>query len=338
MTTWPTKYRILEKNEYQFGEYRIAPINITLAKNIMYWRNEQMHHLRQSELLTKDGQLAYFQDVIKPLFYEDRPKQILFAFYHEDQPVGYGGLVHINYTDQNAELSFVMKTDLQDLYFEEFWNRYLTLIKQPAFKELKLRKIYTYAFDVRERLYPALESAGFTLDARLSDHCEVNGEFRDVLIHSFWNPAVKLVMREAYEKDVDLYFKWANDVEVRQNSFDQNPIVYENHVKWFMSKLESDYVQLYIFEVLGRPVGQVRLDRVEDAWEIDYSVDVSYRRLKVGKTMIAKLIESTPYSSLNLPLRALVKSQNIASQRVFEQLGFQKVDEADDTLSYLYQA
>jgi RimJ/RimL family protein N-acetyltransferase len=302
----------------------------------MQWRNEQIYHLRQAEPLTKERQDWYFDNVVAKLFDQDRPDQILFSFLHNEECIGYGGLVHINWVDRNAELSFVMKTDLQDQYFVKFWIQYLNLIKKPSFKELNLRKIFTYAFDIRERLYPALEGAGFTLDACLSDHCHVDGEFRDVLIHSFWNPAMKLVMREANEKDVDLYFDWANDDVVRQNSLDQNPIIYENHVKWFMSKLSSDHSLLYIFEVLGRRVGQVRLDKVEDAWEIDYSVDSCYRGLGVGKMMITQIMQKNFHTNLNLPLKALVKSQNLASQRVFEQLGFQKIDEVDETFSYMF--
>jgi RimJ/RimL family protein N-acetyltransferase len=329
-------YKILSSQEFKRGEFRIIPIRHEDRYEIMKWRNEQIYHLRQPEPLTREIQDRYFEDVVAELFHQEQPNQVLFSFLQNDECVGYGGLVHINYIDLNAELSFVIKTELQEQNFETFWIEYLHLIKQPAFKELNLRKIYTYAFDVRERLYLALEKAGFVFDACLSDHCFVEGEFLDVLIHSFWNPFIKLKFRKAKANDVDLYFNWANDKDVRQNSFDDGQILYGNHLNWFKLKLTSEKTQLYIFEVLDKPVGQVRIDLVDGYWEIDYSVDACYRGLGVGKAMITQLIEKSFNLDLKLPLRAIVKSLNIASQRVFEQLGFSKKVEIDDAITYIY--
>lgn len=330
-------YKALKKQEFKSGDYCLTPIRHEDRFKIMEWRNEQIHHLRQTVPLTKEIQDKYFDGVITPLFKQAKPKQILFSFFYRGDFIGYGGLVHINYLDLNAEISFVIKTDLQELFFEKYWIEYLNLIKQPAFKELKLRKIYTYAFDVRERLYPALENAGFSLESRLREHCYVRDEYRDVLVHSFWNPAVSMVMREAQKEDVDLYFRWANDPVVRQNSFNPEPIKFENHLKWFKTKLSSERSKLFVFEVLGKPVGQFRIDHMDNAWLIDYSVDRHYRGLGAGKAMMTNFKASIYYSELQYPLKALVKLSNIASQRVFEQLGFQKVDELNDTLTYLDQ-
>jgi RimJ/RimL family protein N-acetyltransferase len=331
-------YKALKKQEFKKDEYCLKPIRHEDRFEIMKWRNEQIHHLRQIKPLTIEVQEKYFEDVIAPLFQEERPNQILFSFLRNEKLVGYGGLVHINYEDKNAELSFVMKTELQKLYFEKFWIVYLDLIKRPAFRELNLRKIYTYAFDVRERLYPALESAGFILEARLREHCYINEEYKDVLVHSFWNPTVNLKMRYAKEEDVDLYFRWANDTSVRQNSFNPEPILFENHSDWFKEKLKSDRANLYIFEVLGKPVGQFRIDKVDDAWEIDYSVDKSCRGLGVGKAIISLFLTKNSNNTLLHPLKAVVKNRNIASHRVFQDLGFTKAEEQKETTTYLYQS
>ena len=330
-------YKALKKQEFTTGDYSLTPIRHEDRFEIMQWRNDQIHHLRQTMPLTEEIQDKYFEGVITPLFSQEKPKQILFSFLYGSDLVGYGGLVHINYVDRNAEISFVIKTELQELFFEKFWTEYLNLIKQPAFKELKLRKIYTYAFDVRERLYPALENAGFSLEARLSEHCYVRNEFRDVLVHSFWNPVINLKMREAQKGDVNLYFSWANEQSVRQNSFNSEPIEYESHLKWFTTKLTSEQSKLFVFEILGKPVGQFRIDNVDNAWLIDYSVDKHYRGLGVGKAMITHFQASNSFSDLLCPLKALVKHSNVASQRVFEQLGFQKLDDLNDTLIYLDQ-
>lgn len=328
-------YKALKNQEFKTRDYSLIPIRHEDRFEIMQWRNEQIHHLRQTVPLTEEIQDKYFEGVITQLFNQEKPKQILFSFLYGGDLVGYGGLVHINYVDRNAEISFVIKTDLQELFFEKFWTEYLNLIKQPAFKELKLRKIYTYAFDVRKMLYPALENSGFSLDARLREHCYVHNEYRDVLVHSFWNPSINLKMREAQKEDVDLYFRWANDREVRQNSFNPEPIKFESHFEWFTTKLTSERTMLFVFEILGKPVGQFRIDNVDNAWLIDYSVDKHYRGLGAGKAMVSHFKASNSSSYLLYPLKAKVKTSNIASQRVFEELGFQKVEELKDTVIYI---
>jgi len=80
-----------------------------------------------------------------------------------------------------------MNTSLEDLYFKKFWNVYLDLLKNVAFKDLNLFKTYVYAFDLRPHLYEALEASGYFFDARLKGHCFYNNEFKDVVIYSQLN-------------------------------------------------------------------------------------------------------------------------------------------------------
>ena len=42
-----------------------------------------------------------------------------------------------------------------------------------------------------------------------------------------------LYLRKADFKDCDVLFNWANDDEVRKNSFNQNKILYGDHIVWF---------------------------------------------------------------------------------------------------------
>ncbi len=56
--------------------------------------------------------------------------------------------------------------------------------KSGVFKELKLYKIFTFAFDLRPHLYKTIENAGFVKEAKLKKHCLINEEFKDIIIHS----------------------------------------------------------------------------------------------------------------------------------------------------------
>jgi RimJ/RimL family protein N-acetyltransferase len=184
---FPTTYKCLTKNEYYDGDFKIVPIRYEDRLDIMKWRNEQMYHLRQDKPLTEIAQENYFRGTVSDLFDKEKPNQILFSFLKDDQLIGYGGLVHINWLDKNAEISFLMNTELEKLSFSFLWKKYLGLIEKVSFNDLKLKKMYTYAFDLRPRIYKIFENSGFIKEAELKDHCYFNYEFKSVIVHSKFN-------------------------------------------------------------------------------------------------------------------------------------------------------
>ncbi|PQJ18517.1 ribosomal-protein-serine acetyltransferase [Nonlabens tegetincola] len=177
-------YKALTTQVFSNDEYRIVPIRIEDRYDIMRWRNEQIYHLRQNKPLTKKDQDNYFENVVSKLFDQDKPSQFLFSFLKNNVCVGYGGLVHINWIDKNAEISFIMDTKSEDIYFEKYWTIYLDLIEKLAFQELKIHKLYVYAFDLRPHLYKVLKKNDYYLDAILKEHCYFNNRYLDVVIHS----------------------------------------------------------------------------------------------------------------------------------------------------------
>src|SRR5690606_29345498 len=138
-------YKCLNQNEFHFNDYKIVPIRFEDRLNIMKWRNEQIYHLRQAKPLTLEDQNAYFEHIVSKLFDQEKQQQLLVSFLKEEVCIGYGGLVHINWIDKNAEISFVMNTDLEENNFTYYWHVYLHLIEQVAFDILNFHKIFTYA-------------------------------------------------------------------------------------------------------------------------------------------------------------------------------------------------
>ena len=177
-------YKALNKQVFSKDDFKLVPIRYEDRFDIMKWRNEQIHHLRQSQPLTIDNQEYYFNNVVSKLFEQEQPNQLLFSYLKNDVCIGYGGLVHINWIDKNAEISFIMNTDLEPELFDFHWETYLSLIDDLAFSGLKLHKIFTYAFDVRPHLYAPIEASGFTKEATLKEHCLFEGEYKDVVFHS----------------------------------------------------------------------------------------------------------------------------------------------------------
>jgi len=182
-------YKILNKQIFSKGQYQIVPIRYKDRLDILKWRNEQIFHLRQAKPLTIEDQENYFSTTVSQLFEQELPNQLLFSYLENGICIGYGGLVHINWIDKNAEISFIMNTELEKENFQFHWKTFLGLIEELAFQELKFHKIFTYAFDLRPYLYAALESCGFNKEATLNEHCLFDGQYKDVIIHSKINKA-----------------------------------------------------------------------------------------------------------------------------------------------------
>ena len=176
-------YKDLHNQVFTNNEFSIVPIRYEDRMSILKWRNEQIYHLRQNKLLTEEDQERFFKTVVNSLFDEEQPNQLLFSYLQNDVCIGYGGLVHINWTDKNAEVSFIMNTELEQDYFSKHWTGFLKLIEQVAFQDLNFHKLSTYAFDLRPHLYEIIENAGFVKEATLKEHCIFNGKYNDVIMH-----------------------------------------------------------------------------------------------------------------------------------------------------------
>ena len=97
-------YIILKGFRGTFRGYELTSIRMQDAETIMKWRNEQIAALRQSAPLTATEQKNYFEKVVKPSLSQKQPELILLRFTFENILIGYGGLVHIDWTNQHAEV------------------------------------------------------------------------------------------------------------------------------------------------------------------------------------------------------------------------------------------
>jgi UDP-2,4-diacetamido-2,4,6-trideoxy-beta-L-altropyranose hydrolase len=131
--------------------------------------------------------------------------------------------------------------------------------------------------------------------------------------------------RKADEYDVDTYFHWANNEAVRANAINQQKIEYKNHVKWFKSRIKDENSFLYIFEKENKAIGQVRFDKSESNYIVDYSIDESFRGLGYGKIILKIGLEqllNDCKNNMHCVVKAQVKVNNKASGSVFENFNF----------------
>ena len=299
----------------------------------MGWRNEQMYHLRQKNILSKKDQDIYFNTIVASLFENTKPEQILFSYLYNKECIGYGGLVHINWDDKNSEISFLIKTSLEAEGFELHWSKFLALIERVAVQELGFYKIFTYAYDLRPRLYAVLEKSGFKKEATLVNHMYYDASYHDIIIHSKINK--KPMLRKVKYFDCLTLFNWANDPTVRLNSFNKNDIKLEEHKIWLQKRLDSQNCNYYLLMDNGHNTGSIRFDIDKDNNAlINYLVDPLYHGKGYGKKILTLGIEKLRRERHINKLIGFVKHNNIASIKIFNNLGFKEVGNYDGVLKF----
>lgn len=135
-------------------------------------------------------------------------------------------------------------------------------------------------------------------------------------------------LRKVKWEDMDLLYAWANDKEVRQNSFSSEPIAYPIHQKWFREKMQEENSHLFILCQEQQNIGMLRLDMEGKKAVISYSIAAEYRNMSYGEKLIflaeQKVRQSFPEIEL---LMAKVKADNQASNRIFVKSGYEKKEE-----------
>lgn len=181
---FPERYKVLNNNTFLKDEYSIIPIRYEDRFKIMEWRNEQIDILRQDSLLTEEMQDAYFEKVVLNLFRAEYPSQILFSYLKNDQIIGYGGLVHIDWKNKNAEISFLLDPSLNSTeFYNVAFECFLDLIEETA-KNIELHKIYTYGYDLADYRFFPLINKNFILEAILNEQVLINETLIDVKIYA----------------------------------------------------------------------------------------------------------------------------------------------------------
>jgi RimJ/RimL family protein N-acetyltransferase len=328
-------YKVLPKSERISGNFEIRVLRKQDIYEIMEWRNEQIQFLRQSTKLTKEDQKKYYESIIEPSFSCNKPDLILFSFLKEGKLVGYGGLVHINWTDRTAEISFLIKTSLSEKYFSKFWNIFLNLIETVAFEELYLDKLFTYSYNIRPQLYPILESNGYSREARLKMQHQIYGfGYVDGIYHSKFSKRL-FNLREANINDMDLLYSWRNENSAKTNSFSNNEFSIESHKKWYQEKLNSPRTKLFILEFNQTPTGQIRVEDVEGYSIINYSIAETYQGRGFGETIIDHLLKMNVIKT-NFVI-AEVKHSNTKSISIFLKKRFLIKKVSEEKITFIKQ-
>lgn len=124
--------------------------------------------------------------------------------------------------------------------------------------------------------------------------------------------------------DENLLLEWANDPATRRNALVPGQIDPVTHSQWFERRLKNSAdCRIYIAETAdGTPVGQVRFERFEGAWEVHYALSPDFRGLGLGRRLLEQALAAFTGEVGDAPIIGRVKDDNHASLRIFESLGF----------------
>lgn len=185
MTINENNYRVMPRPRLEDGVLSLRAVAPDDIESIRQWRNAQMDVLRQSAIITSEAQERYFAEYIWPDKLLLQPRQILLAIERHGELIGYGGLVHISWEDQRAEISFLLapliESDSQ--LRATLFSRFLRLVQALAFEDLNLSRLWTETFAHRVDHLRTLEAAGFRLEGRLRAHVIIGGRPTDSYVH-----------------------------------------------------------------------------------------------------------------------------------------------------------
>lgn len=149
--------------------------------------------------------------------------------------------------------------------------------------------------------------------------------------------ATPLHVRHATLADETLLLMWANDSTTRHNAFSPDLISGTTHRIWFHSRLRNvDGCCLYIVETAdGVPIGQVRFEREDLSWEIDYALAPIFRGCGLGQSLLKSALLKFRTDIPGVLVFGQVKADNHPSRMVFESLGFEsRLNQNGEAIEY----
>ncbi|MDD2655146.1 MAG: GNAT family N-acetyltransferase [Candidatus ainarchaeum sp.] len=129
-------------------------------------------------------------------------------------------------------------------------------------------------------------------------------------------------LKKVDKSEVKLIFGWINEPLAREQSFHPKPISWEEHSTYWDSRLRDGRKHSFIISSGGEPVGLLRLDPVEGAYEVSILISEGHR----GKGFATEALQAAVGLCKGLGIRKLVarvKPSNKASMKLFEACGFQ---------------
>lgn len=178
-------YIVMPQPELSEGALVVRAVEPPDIEPIRVWRNAQMDVLRQKAPISEKAQIAYYATQIWPQKPCATPDNILLAMEMRAALVGYGGLVHVNWADRRAEVSFLLDpvVEARAETRGDIFKLFLKVLKRFAFEHLRLEKLTVETFETRPNYIRLFDENGFAREGRLRGQVLIEGTRIDSILH-----------------------------------------------------------------------------------------------------------------------------------------------------------
>ena len=137
----------------------------------------------------------------------------------------------------------------------------------------------------------------------------------------------EVIIRKADMRDILNVFELSNDPTVRANSIHVEPILWENHEKWYSSAIDDQNTKFYVAETPGGTfIGQVRFCYDGSLWVVSISISAEFRGCRLANKILNKAMELSGARCFE----AKIKTHNTASEKLFIASGYHRC--GDETI------
>ena len=134
-----------------------------------------------------------------------------------------------------------------------------------------------------------------------------------------------LTLRQAVESDSESLLEWRNDATTKAFSLSSDEVAREQHEAWFNKTLQDTNCLLIIGEVLGGPVGMVRINILNDSGfgQVSINLNPDFRGRGLSRQLLgSSLLFATQVFDNVSKYCADIHIENVASQKIFTSVGF----------------
>lgn len=145
-----------------------------------------------------------------------------------------------------------------------------------------------------------------------------------------------MIVRNANIHDCKIVYEWRNDKVTREMFFDNKFVSYEKHIEWYSNTLSDPFKFMYIGELEGDQIGVCRFDQRNKKFKISININPKKRGMGLGKIFLNKAIDYF-FIENDGDLIAEVKINNIASNKLFKSVGFERFQGDKNRIMYMFK-
>jgi len=183
----------------------------------------------------------------------------------------------------------------------------------------------TGSFELKNAIQLVPMNSAITLETKHDYQDSLRDFEQDVFyLRNLEKSSQPFLFRPATKDDAKVVYDLSTDALVRQQSFNSNPIAWEEHIVWFENKLSDNQSKFYIVQSQQNDfIGYVRFEKTDQDYVITIHLAELFRGKGLGTSIInqatALFLAQHPYATVV----AFIKHTNVASIKSFLKAGYQ---------------